>query len=78
MDKYIFCIIYNELSICGRMVGLRTRDPRWGLKLSRFVSSCMVLIRQVDLGSCMMRARRRPNESRFKGHGTHNALFFLG
>ena len=74
MDIYIFCIIYNELSICGKMVGWGTWDLRWGLKLSRFVSSRMVLIRQVGLGSCMM----RPNESRSKCHSTHNAPFFPG
>ena len=55
MDKYLFCIIHNELSICGRMADWGTRDPRRGLKLSCLVSSRMVLIRQVDLGRCMMR-----------------------
>ena len=61
MDKYIFCIIHNKLSICDRMAGWGTRDPRRGLKLSHLVSSRMVLIRQAGLGRCMMWARRRTN-----------------
>ena len=56
MDKYIFYIIHNKLFICGRMAGWGTRDPIRDLKLSRLVSSRMVLIRQAGLGSCMMRA----------------------
>ena len=58
MDKYFFCIMHNELPICGRMADLGTWDPRWGLKLSYLVSFRMVLIRQVGLGRCMMWARR--------------------
>ena len=59
MDKYIFCIIHNELLIYDKIDDWGTRDPKRGLKLSRLVSSCMVLIRQAVLGYCMMRARRR-------------------
>ena len=57
MDKYLFCIIHNELPICNRMAGLGIRDPIRGLKLSRLVSSHMILIWQVGLGRYMMRAR---------------------
>ena len=50
-------VIHNTVSICDRMAGWGTRDPIRGLKLSRLVSSHMVLIRQVGLGRCMMWAR---------------------
>ena len=59
MDKYLICIIHYELLICSRMAGWGTWDHRRGLKLSRLVSSHMVLIRQVGLDRCMMRARRQ-------------------
>ena len=49
-------VIHNTHSICGRMAGRGTWDPRRGLKFSRLVSSRMVLIRQAGLGRCMMRA----------------------
>ena len=58
MGKYLFCIIHNELLICGRMAGWGIQDPRRGLKFSRLVSSLMVLIRRADLGRCMMQARQ--------------------
>ena len=59
MDKYIFCIIHNELRICSEMAGWGTWDPRRGLKLLRLVSSHTVLIRQTGLDCYMMRARWR-------------------
>ena len=58
MDKYFFRIIHNKILICGRMTGWGTRNPRRGLKLSRLVSSRMVLIQQAGLGCCMMLVRR--------------------
>ena len=57
VDKHSACdfphniIIHSTLSICGRMAGLETWDPKRGLKLSCLVSSRMVLIRQVSLDS---------------------------
>ena len=51
-------VIHSTLSICGRMAGRWTQDPRRGLKLSRLVSSHMILLWQAGLGHCMMQARR--------------------
>ena len=57
VDKHPACdflpniVIHNILSICGRMDNRGTRDPRRGLKLSRLVSSRMVLIRRAGLDS---------------------------
>ena len=41
------------------MAGWGTQDPIRGLKLSRLVSSRMVLIRKAGLGRCMMQAKWR-------------------
>ena len=63
VDKYLLhnfhlnVFIHNELSKCSRMVGWGTRDPIWDLRLSRLVSSHMVLIRRASLGRFMMWAR---------------------
>ena len=59
MDKYLFCIIDNELFICSRMVSWRTWDPIRDLKVTRLISSYMILIWQTGLGCYMMRAKRR-------------------
>ena len=59
MDKYLFCIIDNEFSICSRMVSWGTWDPIQGLKVTRLISSRMILIGQTGLGCYMMRAKRR-------------------
>ena len=48
-DFLPYIVIHNTLSICSRIAGWETRDPRRGLKLSHLVSSHMVLIRQADL-----------------------------
>ena len=45
MDKFLFCIIHNELPICDRMADWGDRDPKRGLKLSLLVSSRMVFDR---------------------------------
>ena len=64
VDKYLLrnfrlnVFIHNELSKCGRMAGWGTRDPRRDLKLSRLVSSHMILIRQANLGRFMLWAKR--------------------
>ena len=50
MDKYLASdfllniVIRNTLSICGRMAGWGTRDPRRVLGFYRLVGSCVVLI----------------------------------
>ena len=89
MDKYLVCIIHNELFICGRMAGWGTRDPKRSLKLPCLVSSLMILIRQAGLGRCVIQVRRwasagagptrapglLSSESRPKGHDTHTNSF---
>ena len=50
MDKYFVhdllpnIVIHNTLSICGKMVGWGTRDPRRVLGLYRLIGSRVVLI----------------------------------
>ena len=51
-------IIYNTLFICNKTASWGTWDPIRGLKLSRLISSHMVLIRRASLGRCMMRVGR--------------------
>ena len=64
MDKYPArdflpnIVIHNTLSICGRMVGWGTRDPRRVLGLYRLVGSCVVFIWWVVLGRFMRQVRR--------------------
>ena len=64
MDKHLprdflpNIVIHNILSICSRIAGRGTRDPKRGLKFSRLISSRMVLIRWAGLGRCMMRSRQ--------------------
>ena len=64
MDKYrardflLNIVIHNTLSICGRMVGWGTWDPRRVLGLYRLVGSRVVSIWWVVLGRFMRRARR--------------------
>ena len=55
--------IHNKFSKYGRMAGWGTPDPISDLRLSSLDSSCMVLIRQANLGRFMMRARQRVNAS---------------
>ena len=65
VDKHPVCdflpniVIHNILSICNRMAGRGTWDPRRGLKLSYLVSSSIIQIRRAGLSCCMMRAKRR-------------------
>ena len=64
MDKYHArdflhnIVVHNILSICGRMVGWGTRDPRRVLGLYCFVGSHVILIWWVVLGHFMGQARR--------------------
>ena len=50
MDKYLAgdlfpnIVIHNTLSICGRVAGWGTQDPRIVLRLHRLVGSHVVLI----------------------------------
>ena len=64
MDKYHACdflpniVIHNTLSICGRMTGWGTRDPRRVLGLYLLVGSRMVSIWWASLGRFMRQARQ--------------------
>ena len=64
MDKYPVSnffpniVIHNTLSICGRMVGWGTRDPKSVLGLHLLVGSRVVLTQWAALG-CFMRWARR-------------------
>ena len=63
VDKYLVgdffpnIVIYNTLSICSRMVGWGTQDPRLVLELHRLVGFRVVLIQWAVLGRFMRQAR---------------------
>ena len=84
MDKCPACdflpniVFHNTLSICGRIAGWGTRDPRRVIRLYHLVGSHVVSIWWVVLGRFMRRARRPTRtlgllSSGFgpKGQGTH-------
>ena len=51
-------VIHNTLSICGRMTGWGTRDPKWVLGLYHLVGFRMVSIWWAGLGRFMRWARQ--------------------
>ena len=51
-------IIHNTLSICGRMIGWGTRDPRQVLGLYRLVGFRVVSIWWAGLGRFIRRAKQ--------------------